>query len=322
MDRGRRSLMNRLIEEGVEGMRQRRMSPIERREAIDGYLSISPWIVGFLLFTVMPISFTIYYSFTRWTIMEPPVWIGFENYVRMFTRDPLFWQALKVTSMYVVMSLPIIIVFGLMLSLLLNLKIRGMNFYRTLFYIPVVISGVSVAMLWTWLLQPDVGVVNSMLGLVGIQGPGWFWDPDWALPSVASMSIWKVGGSAVIYLAGLQNIPPQLYEAARIDGASRRASFFRITIPLLTPTLFFQLIIQMIECFKIFTEAYVITKGGPLKATYFYLLYFYEEGFQHFNTGYASALILILVLVIMLMTVGVNITSKRWVYYEGEERSA
>ena len=303
-------------------MKRAKSSAIERLEAIDGYLSISPWLAGFLIFTCMPIFSTIYYSFTRWTIMEPAVWIGLENYIYMFTKDPLFWQALKVTSLYVVMSLPIIIVFGLMLALLLNMKIRGMNLYRTLFYIPAVISGVSVAMLWTWLLQPDVGIVNTVLDLLGIKGPGWFWDPKWALPSVASMSLWKVGGSAVIYLAGLQNIPPQLYEAAKIDGAGKVTSFFKITIPLLTPTLFFQLIIQMIECFKVFTEAFVITKGGPLKATYFYLLYFYEEGFQHFNTGYASALILVLVVVIMAMTIVVNITSKKWVYYEGEERKA
>ncbi len=296
-------------------------SPAAIKEAICGYISISPWVVGFIILTFLPILSTIYYSFTRWTIMAPPVWIGLENYKRMFTSDPLFYQSIKATSLYVAMSLPIIIVFGVLLSLLLNMKIRGMNFYRTLFYIPAVISGVSIAMLWTWLLQPDVGIVNSLLSLIGITGPKWFWDPKWALPSVASMSLWKVGGSAVIYLAGLQNIPPQLYEAARIDGAGKLRIFFKITIPLLTPTLFFQLIIQMIEAFKVFTEAYVITKGGPLKATYFYLLYFYEEGFQHFNTGYASALILFLVVIIMTMTVIVNYTSKHWVYYEGAEKA-
>lgn len=253
--------------------------------------------------------------------MDKPVWIGLENYIHMFTKEPLFYQSVKATALYVLMSLPVILIFGVLLSLLLNMKIKGMNFYRTLFYIPAVISGVSIAMLWTWLLQPDVGIVNSVLSFFGIQGPKWFWDPKWALPSVASMSLWKVGGSAVIYLAGLQNIPPQLYEAARIDGAGKLRIFFKITIPLLTPTLFFQLIIQMIEAFKVFTEAYVITKGGPLKATYFYLLYFYEEGFQHFNTGYASALILVLVVIIMAMTMFVNYTSKRWVYYEGEDKA-
>lgn len=288
-------------------------------EALHGYVSIMPWLIGFIVLTFIPILSTIYYSFTRWTIMEPPVWIGLENYRRMFHADPLFYKSLKATGLYVLMSLPIILVFGVLLSLLLNMKIKGMNFYRTLFYIPAVISGVSIAMLWTWLLQPDVGIVNTILALLGIEGPKWFWDPTWALPSVASMSLWKVGGSAVIYLAGLQNIPPQLYEAARIDGAGKLRIFFRVTLPLLTPTLFFQLIIQMIEAFKVFTEAYVITKGGPLKATYFYLLYFYEEGFQHFNTGYASALILFLVVIIMAMTVLVNYTSSRWVYYEGED---
>lgn len=291
------------------------------KEALCGYLSISPWVLGFIVLTFIPILSTIYYSFTRWTMMDKPVWIGLENYIHMFTKEPLFYQSVKATALYVLMSLPVILIFGVLLSLLLNMKIKGMNFYRTLFYIPAVISGVSIAMLWTWLFQPDVGIVNSVLSFFGIQGPKWFWDPAWALPSVASMSLWKVGGSAVIYLAGLQNIPPQLYEAARIDGAGKLRIFFKITIPLLTPTLFFQLIIQMIEAFKVFTEAYVITKGGPLKATYFYLLYFYEEGFQHFNTGYASALILILVVIIMAMTMFVNYTSKRWVYYEGEDKA-
>jgi multiple sugar transport system permease protein len=296
-------------------------SPVVVKEALCGYISIAPWLIGFVVLTFIPMLSTVYYSFTQWTIMEPPIWIGLRNYIRMFTADPLFYLAIKATSLYVAMSLPIIIVFGVLLSLLLNMKIRGMNFYRTLFYIPAVISGVSIALLWTWLLQPDVGIVNTLLSYIGIEGPKWFWDPKWALVSVASMSLWKVGGSAIIYLAGLQNIPPQLYEVARIDGAGRLSIFFRITIPLLTPTLLFQLIIQMIEAFKVFTEAYVITKGGPLKATYFYLLYFYEEGFLHFNTGYASALILFLVVIIMSMTVLVNQTSKRWVFYEGEEKA-
>jgi len=237
----------------------------------------------------------------------------------MFTRDPLFWQSLKVTSLFVLMSLPLKLVCGLGLSLLLNLKVRGMNVYRTIFYIPAVISGVAVSLMWLWLLHPDTGIINTLLDLIGIQGPGWFWDPRWALPSVALMSVWSVGGSAVIYLAGLQNIPPHLYEAAEIDGAGVWQRFWRITIPLLTPTLFFQLVVEMIGAFKTFTQAFVITKGGPLKATYFYLFYFYEEAFQNFNMGYASALALILMLVILVITIFLNYTSDRWVYYEGEE---
>lgn len=298
------------------------MSKRERREAFDGYISLSPWIVGFLIFGLGPLLISIYLSFNEWSITRPPKWIGLDNYVHMFTGDPLFWQALKVTGKFVLLSLPLKLVFGLGLSLLLNLKIRGMNFYRTIFYIPAVISGVAVSLMWIWLLQPDTGIINSLLEIVGIQGPQWFWDPDWALPSVALMSVWSVGGSAVIYLAGLQNIPPHLYEAAEIDGAGRWQRFWLITLPLLTPTLFFQLIVEMIESFKIFTQAFVITKGGPLKATYFYLYYFYEEAFQNFNMGYASALALVLVVIILTATIILNYLSKYWVYYESETGSA
>jgi multiple sugar transport system permease protein len=296
----------------------RTMNPLARREALQGYLALMPWIIGFAIFTVVPMVISGYLSFTQWTIVEPPEWRGFDNYVRMFTADPIFWQALKVTLTFVAFSLPIKLVFGLALALLLNLKVPGMNFFRTVFYIPAVISGVAVALMWIWLLQPDTGVVNTILYYMGIEGPGWFWDPQWALFSVALMSIWKVGGSAIIYLAGLQNIPRQLYEAAEIDGASSWKRFWRITLPLLTPTLFFQLIIEMIDSFKVFTEAFVITQGGPLRATYFYLYYFYEEAFQNFNMGYASALAVFLTIVILLVTIFINKTSKRWVYYESE----
>jgi multiple sugar transport system permease protein len=289
-----------------------------RREAIEGYISISPWLLGFLIFTVGPLLASLYFSFTEWTITRPATWIGPANYVRMFTRDALFWQALKVTVLYVLLSVPLKLVFGLALSLLLNMSLRGMSFFRTVFYIPAVISGVAVSLMWMWLLQPDTGVVNTLLDMVGIQGPGWFWDPRWALPSVALMSIWGVGGSAIIYLAGLQNIPPHLYEAAMLDGANAWKRFWRITLPLLTPTIFFLLVIELIDAFKVFTQAFVITKGGPLKATYFYLYYYYEEAFQNFNMGYASALALVLMLVIFSATLLVNYTSKRWVYYESE----
>jgi multiple sugar transport system permease protein len=293
----------------------RTMSARDRREAIEGYISISPWLIGFLALTLGPILASVYYSFTQWTITSPPVWIGLENYVRMFTRDALFWQALKVTLLYVIYSLPLKMTFGLGLALLLNMKLRGMDVFRTVFYIPAVISGVAVSLMWMWLLQPDTGIVNTLLAMVGIQGPGWFWDPQWALPSVAMMSVWSVGGSAIIYLAGLQNIPPHLYEAAMLDGANQWKRFWRITLPLLTPTLFFQLVIELIDAFKIFTQAFVITKGGPLKATYFYLYYYYEEAFRNFNMGYASALALILMLIILAATLFVNTTSKRWVFY-------
>ena len=296
----------------------KKMNPLARREALEGYLALTPWAIGFIVFSAMPIIASIYLSLTQWTIIEPPEWIGLANYERMFTRDPLFWQALKVTVVFVAISLPLKLVLGLMLALLLNVKVPGMNFFRTVFYLPAVISGVAVALMWMWLLQPDTGVANTLLAYLGIEGPNWFWDKDWALPSVAMMSVWKVGGSAIIYLAGLQNIPPHLYEAAKIDGANRWHSFWRITLPLLTPTLFFQLIIELIDSFKVFTEAFVITQGGPLKATYFYLWYFYEEAFRNFNMGYASGLALVLTAIIILITLFLNYTSKRWVYYESD----
>jgi multiple sugar transport system permease protein len=296
----------------------RNLSPQAQREALEGYLALSPWFFGFLILTVFPLAMSVYLSFTEWTITTPPIFIGLDNYVRMFSTDPLFWQALKVTGLFVVISLPLKLVLGLLMALMLNLKIPGMNFYRTVFYIPAVISGVAVSLMWMWLLQPDTGVVNTLLSYVGVQGPNWFWDRDWALPSVAIMSVWKVGGSAIIYLAGLQNIPAQLYEAAQIDGAGRWSRFWRITLPLLTPTIFFQLIIEMIDSFKVFTEAFVITQGGPLKATYFFMLYFYEEAFRHANMGYASALALFLTLIILATTIFINYSSERWVYYESE----
>ncbi|MDE2952103.1 MAG: sugar ABC transporter permease [Chloroflexota bacterium] len=294
----------------------RQMTPQERRGAKTGYLALSPWMVGFVIFYAFPILATFYFSLTQWTLVDPPVWIGLDNYVRMFTRDPLFISSLKATTLFVALSLPLKLVLGLMLALLLNLKIPGMNLFRTVFFIPAVISGVAVSLMWIWFLQPDTGVVNTLLSYIGVRGPYWFWDLNWALPSVAIMSIWKVGGAAIIYLAGLQNIPAHLYEAAEIDGAGKWRRFWRITLPLLTPTLFFQLIIELIDAFKIFTEAFVITKGGPLKATYFFLYYFYEEAFRNFNMGYASALALFLLVVIMGCTVFVYRTSGRWVFYE------
>lgn len=294
------------------------MSPRARKEAVEGYIGLSPWLIGFLLFTLGPILASIYFSMTQWTITRPPEWVWFANYKRMFFDDPLYWQALKVTFLYVAYSLPIKLVGGLALALLLNVKVPGMNIFRTIFYIPAVISGVAVSMMWLWLLQPDYGAINSLLSLIGIQGPGWFWDPEWALFSVALMSVWNVGSGAVIYLAGLQNIPPHLYEAAEIDGAGSVSRFFKITLPLLTPTLFFQLIVEMIDSFRVFTQAFIITHGGPLNATYFYMLYLYEEAFQNFNMGYASAMAIVLTVIILTATVILYRTSNRWVYYEAE----
>lgn len=281
------------------------------------YLFLAPWIAGLAVLFVGPIVSSFHLSLTRWTIREGEYFVGLANYVRIFTDDALFRQSLKVSVLYVLMSLPIKLVFGVGLALLLNLKLRGMNLFRTLLYLPAVISGVSVSLMWQNIFQPEMGIVNTALRFLGVANPpGWFWHPDWALFTVATMSIWRVGGAAVIYLAGLQNIPETLYESAKIDGAGRVARLFRITLPLLTPTLFFQLVIEMINSFKVFTEAYVITQGGPLKATYFYLWYFYQEAFQNRNQGYASALVVVYVIFILALTGLVKGTASRWVHYE------
>jgi len=296
------------------------LTPRARQEAIEGYLGILPWLLGLILFTAGPMLASAVISLTNWDIVRPPVWIGLGNYVELFTADPLFWTSLRVTLTYVVFAVPLQIIFGVALALLLNMRLRGMHLFRTLFYIPAVLSGVAIALMFMWVLQPDYGAVNSALALVGIEGPGWFWDPAWALPSIVLMSLWRAGATGgVIYLAGLQNISPHLYEAARVDGASAWHRFWRITLPLLTPTIFFQLVVGLIDAFRVFAEVYVITQGGPLQATFFYMLYLFQVGFQDFHMGYASALAWVLILITALVGVITFKTSDRWVYYEAAD---
>lgn len=292
------------------------------REAIEGYLGISPWLIGFLIFTAGPFLASLVLSFTDWQITVPPRWVGLDNYVRIFTKDPDFWQSMRVTFTYVALSLPLNLVAGLGLSLLLNHPIPGMRIFRTLFYLPVVLSGVSVALMWMWLLNPEYGVANTLLAMVGIQGPNWFWSPDWALPSVALMSLWRVGGGAIIYLAGLQNIPPHLYEAAEIDGAGPLAKLRHVTLPMLSPTIFFQLVMELIDAFQVFTAVYVITGGGPARATLFYMFFMFRAAFEDFDMGYASALAWIMALIIMGFTALVFRSSPLWVYYESEGKGS
>jgi ABC-type sugar transport system permease subunit len=300
----------------------RQMGPRARREALDGYLGILPWVLGFLAFTLGPMIASIYFSMTQWDIVRTPIWIGMANYVKLFTDDPLFRIALRVTLTYVALSVPLRLLTGLGLSLLLNLKVKGMNVFRTIFYIPAVLSGVAVALMWIWIMHPEMGVINLILSRFGINGPKWFWAPETALISVVIMGLWYVGGSAVIYLAGLQNIPPHLYEAAEIDGANRWHRFRSVTLPLLTPTLFLQLVMGLIDAFQVFTSVYVITRGGPLKATFLYMLYLYQTAFEEYNMGYASAMAWVLTIIIVICSIIVFSTSNRWVYYEDSGEGA
>ncbi|WP_240548514.1 carbohydrate ABC transporter permease [Paenibacillus lignilyticus] len=290
-----------------------------KREAVAGYLFIAPWIVGFIVFVLGALITAFYVSMTDWDLLTPSKWIGAENYNTLL-HDKKFWISLRVTVIYVVTAVPLGIVFGFSIALLLNQKIKGLSIWRTIYYFPAILSGVAVSLMWMWVLNPDFGVINLLLSYVGIQGPGWIASPTWALPSLVIMSIWGAGGGMIIYLAGLQGIPTELYEAAEIDGCSKWKKLWKITIPMMTSVIFFNLIIGMISAFQTFTEAYVITNGGPDNATLFYAMYLYQNAFKFFKMGYASALAWVLFLIILFMTLLLFATSRRWVYYaSGEE---
>ena len=291
------------------------MSPLAKREMVAGWLFISPWVLGFLLFSALPIGLSIYYGFTNFNIYQPPRWIGLANY-RTLMVDPLFWKALYNTAYYTFLSVPLMMTLSLLLAILLNSKLPGMRFFRTIFFLPAVLSGVGVALLWLWIFNPDYGLINLLLGYVGIEGPLWLYAPEWAKPAMVIMSLWGLGGVMVINLAGLQNIPPELYEAARIDGAGTWAQFRYVTLPMLSPTLFFNFITLTIGSFQVFTQAYVMTDGGPVNSTLFYVFYLFRTAFESLRMGYASAMAWILFFVIVGVSLFQILVSRRLVYYE------
>lgn len=290
---------------------------LQLREEIEAYLFLAPWIVGFLVFTAGPILASVYFSMTDYNILKPPVFVGLANFRRMLLTDDLFWQALKVTAIYAVVSVPLGVVAGYAVALLLNQKVRALSFFRTVFYMPSVVSGVAVAVMWLWVFHPDMGIVNNLLAKIGVEGPNWFGSPDWALTTLILTSLWGIGGGMVIYLAGLQGVPTHLYEAAQLDGAGRWQQFYHVTLPMTSPVIFFNLLMGVIGSWQIFTSAYVITGGGPANSTLFYVLYLYRNGWQYFKMGYASALAWVLFIIVLVMTVIVFRSSARWVYYEG-----
>lgn len=281
-----------------------------------GLLYISPWIIGFLILTLYPFIASFAYSFTDYSMVKEPNYIGLKNYVDMFTHDPDFFQSLKVTFMYVLMSVPAKLIFALFIAMILNNQMRGINVYRTLYYIPSILGGsVAVAVLWRFLFQRD-GLVNSLLSFINISPQDWLGNPDLALFTITLLPIWEFGSAMVIFLAGLKQIPTELYEASRVDGASKVRSFFNITLPLLTPIILFNLIMQTINAFQQFTAAFVITQGGPIKSTYLFGLMLYNNAFQFFKMGYASALSWILFIIILVFTLILFTTSNRWTHYQ------
>lgn len=294
------------------------LSKLEIREERAAYLFLLPWLLGVVLLLAGPVIASVFISFTKWNFSTPPIWVGLENYRRMFFNDPDFFRSMSVTLRYTLMSVPLYMVAGLGLALLLNQKIKGMNFFRTIMFMPSVIAGTAVAVLWSMLLNPDVGVVNQVLRFIGIANPPrWLSSNEWALPAYVLMGLWSIGGGVIIYLAGLQNIPPHLYEAAEIDGANTIQKFFFITFPLLTPTIFFSLITSLIGSFQVFDGAYVLNgRGARRGALLFYLLHLYNEGFRGARFGYASALAWVLVILAAVAIVVTFRSSERWVYYE------
>ena len=286
-----------------------------KRRNLKGYLFIGPWLVGFILLVAIPFFASIYLSFTRYDVMDPPVWVGFANYKQLFTEDPLFWKSLLVTLKYAMMAVPLGIVAGVALALLLNLEIRGIRFYRTAFYLPSIVPMVATCAVFQWVLNPQLGLMNSLLRLAGMEGPAWLSSQPWALYSLVLMSVWTIGGSMIIYLAGLKDIPASLYEAAVVDGAGAWHRTIHITLPMLTPVIFFNLVMGTINAFQYFAQAYILTEGGPEESTTFYALYLFQRSWRYLDMGYASAMAWILFVIIMIITGLLFKSHKKWVYY-------
>jgi multiple sugar transport system permease protein len=293
---------------------------LARREELLFYLCISPWLIGFVLFVLGPMIASLFYSLTKWDLLSQPEFVGFENYVRMLERDPLFWQSLKVTLIYTAAYVPLELIGGLALALLMNRPIRGIAGFRAIFFLPSVLSGVAFVVVWMWLLHPSAGLINASLARFGVQGPRWLADPNTALISLLMMSVWGLGRDAVIYLAGLKGVPRELYEAGAMDGATNARAFFNITLPMISPTIFFNLILSVIATFQTFTSAFVATDGGPLNSTLFFVLYLYRQAFRFFNMGYASAMAWVLFGIILVLTMLIVRSARSWVYYEAEAR--
>lgn len=298
----------------------------ERKIFWIGLAFASPWIIGFLTFTVYPFFGSLYFSMTEYDLFSPPRWVGLQNYEGIISDDR-FYKSLGNTFFMAFISVPITLTASLLIAMLLNFQVKGINFYRTVFYLPSVIPIVASALLWTWMLNPDFGLINMVLRSLGLPDPAWLLDPKYTKPSLILMSLWGSGAGALIFLAALQGVPKQYYEAAQVDGANAWYRFWKITIPALSPIILFQLIMGLIGAFQIFTESYILaggkvggnnSLGGPEQSLLFYAVNLYQEAFVFLKMGYASALAWILFLIVLLITFILLKTSGRWVYYGGE----
>ncbi|WP_139997455.1 carbohydrate ABC transporter permease [Paenibacillus paridis] len=285
---------------------------------ITGYLFISPFLFGFFLLTLYPALQSLYFSFTDYSLLEAGSWVGTDNYTRMFTADPNFAKSLGITFTYVIFAVPLKLLFALLVAIVLNKQIKGMSFYRTIMYLPSLIGGsIAVAVLWKNIFGAE-GFISKLLALIGIENMSLVTNPDTALSTLVLLQAWQFGSAMIIFLAGLKQIPKELYEASAVDGASKVRQFFSVTLTMLSPVILFNLILGLIGSFQMFTQAFIITKGGPLKSTYMYALYLYEKAFGAFQMGYASALAWVLLLIIAAATALNFAISKYWVFYESE----
>jgi multiple sugar transport system permease protein len=312
------------------------MNLAERRRLRSGLGFTSPWIIGFLVFLAIPVVLSFYYSFCDYSLLQSPAFIGGDNY-RELMADPVFWQSLQNTLVYALMALPAGLLVSLGLALLLNQKVMGQTVFRTLVFLPSLVPTVASAMLWLWLFNAKLGLINALLALepfaAGIRGInavlgvlhvgkiatpiGWLTDPSWALPALALMSLWGVGNTVVIYLAGLQDVPRDLYESAELDGAGAWRRLLSVTLPMISPVIFFNLIMAIIGSLQVFSVPYIMTGGGPARATYFFTMYLYDNAFTYLKMGYASAMAWIQLLIVLALTGLAFWTSKRWVHYQG-----
>lgn len=291
-----------------------RRSP-EFRNLPKGIAFLSPWLVGFLIFTLTPIGLSFYYSLCDYTLSTPPVFRGMKNYSNIL-HDSVFWLAVKNTFVYAGLALPAGVFVSLGLALMLNARIAGQGLYRTIIFLPSLVPVVASAMLWLWIFNSQFGLLNTLLAHIGINGPQWL-GKGWAMPSMAFESLWGVGNTVVIYLAGLQDVPRDLYEAAEIDGASPWSRLLNVTIPMISPVIFFNLIMAIIGTMQFFTLPFIMTGGGPDRQTYFYSMYLYDNAFVYLKMGYANALAWIQLLIILALTGIAFWSSKRWVHYQG-----
>jgi multiple sugar transport system permease protein len=308
---------------GLFARRQRkRMGPLARHEARVGLLFVAPWIVGLVIFLAYPVIYSFYLSFTEYSIIQPPRWIGLENYRTMFTVDPLFWTSVKNSAYFAVISVPLRLLFAFGLALMLAMDTKFMGSYRTLFYLPALVPPVAGTIVFMLMFDPRFGLINQFLGVFGVEPIAWLLDPAWSKPAIIILSLWTLGADSLIFLAGLKDVPQDVLDAASIDGAGMWRRMLNITLPMITPVILFNLVMGIIGSFQIFIQALIIggTNGEPLDSTLMYMVLLYKNAFRYFSMGYASAMAVVLFVTVLALTLVIFRTSRYWVHYEGDDQ--